>query len=202
MTPRRSNRLGLTYMIGNPVDETPAEIAEGVYLPFTRYKGKTTLGAFEVAITVKIESRQPICESLTITTRDGTPVNAKALRDIPVSELVRSSIDKIGFPFRYEGKKRVKVPTQAAVNKRTVERAKRNPRAEVLPRVVEAYRQALANLDTRDSATQTVADQLHYQRGYVSRLLSEARKMDPPLLGPAKPGRSGEWAGRVTKESS
>jgi hypothetical protein len=82
----------------------------------------------------------------------------------------------------------VEIPTQAAME----ERKKRQPRAEVLPQVVAAYRQALANPSTRSHPTQAVADRMNYARGYVSRLLSEARKMDPPLLGPARPGQAGE----------
>lgn len=180
-------------MIGDWKDQVPAEIADGMYLPFTRYEGFTTLGPLKVTIHVKIVNRRPICERLEVESRDGTPVTASSLRDIPVAAMIRKSLEMFE-PFRLEGGRRVPVPAQRTVDTLANERQGRKSRDELLPRVVEAYRAALASPLTRDRATQAVADQLGYQRGYISRLLSDARKMDPPLLGPAKRGKSGEWA--------
>lgn len=194
MAPRKSPAADLVYMIGDTLDSTPTPIAEGVYLPFTRYKGTTTLGPYEVTITAAIKDRQVTCQELTVKSRDGSPITATSLREIPVAAMLNMSINMFS-PYRVDEEgNQVPVQAQSAVDARAAERGKRTPREEVLPKVVEAYRAALANPRTRDRATQAVADQLGYQRGYISRLLSDARKMDPPLLGPAKRGKSGEWA--------
>jgi hypothetical protein len=56
--------------------------------------------------------------------------------------------------------------------------------------VAREYRRALANPQTRRRATQTVANKLGYERGHITRLLTEARKLG--LLGPARRGQAGE----------
>src|SRR5690349_15436106 len=122
MAPRQRTRTGLCFLIGSPLDETPAEIATGVFLPFTRYEGTTYVDKFEVKFTVRIVKRQPICESIAVRSMDGSPVTAVTLRDIPVSAMVRESIDKLGQPFRIQGDKRVRIATQQAVDARAVER--------------------------------------------------------------------------------
>jgi hypothetical protein len=194
MTPPQMLRAGLRSLVGRALDEVPAEIADGVFMPFSRYEGTTYIDAFEVKFSVRIVKRQAVCDSLNIRSLDGSPVTAVVLRKIPVAAMVSSSIVKMGTPFVLDDGKRVPVATQRAVDARAGERAKRTSREQVLPQVVQAYRAALANPSTRNSATQAVANQLGYQRGYISRLLSEARKMDPPLLGPAQKGKSGEWS--------
>jgi hypothetical protein len=69
-------------------------------------------------------------------------------------------------------------------------RRRQRPRSELLPIVVNEYRRALSNPQTRRRATQTVADKLGYERGHITRLLTEARKLG--LLGPARRGQAGE----------
>jgi hypothetical protein len=196
MTPRRSPKGYEQFMLGTPLDNSPAEIAAGIFVPHTRYEVEATVNGCKVTARVRIVNREPICESLTISSvRNGSPVTASSLRTIPLAGMIRYSLSAVGgFPFSLDGEKRVPIKTQESIEARDAEsRPKRTPRSDVLPRVVEEYKKALANPSTRDSATQTVANHLHYQRGYVSRLLSEARRTDPPMLGPAKAGKSGEW---------
>jgi hypothetical protein len=68
----------------------------------------------------------------------------------------------------------------------------RRPTADVLPKVAQIYRAALASDDEfeREAPTAAVAKRLNYSRGHASRLVSAARKQG--LLGEARRGRSGE----------
>ena len=77
---------------------------------------------------------------------------------------------------------------------------RRRSTVDALPLVAELYKKALESLDSDVAAapTQYVADTLHYSRGHVSRLLSQAR--DAGLLGPAPVGRAGELTTMNAKE--
>jgi hypothetical protein len=60
----------------------------------------------------------------------------------------------------------------------------------LLEQVAAEYRQAIK--DKHRDPRNVVAARLGYTPAHIGRLLVEARKATPPLLGPASPGRAGE----------
>ena len=166
-------------------NKTPAEVAGGVFLPYSEITARVTWGDFVLELTVRIVNRKPVCDVLKISARDGGPrVTAAALREIPLAAVQDRMLEGLGFPYRVIKGENVEIPTNSMIEAR----AKKESRTIVLPRIVEAYRDAIARGST--SPTLDVATQLHYARGYVSRMLSEARREG--LLGPARPGVAGE----------
>lgn len=75
----------------------------------------------------------------------------------------------------------------------------RQARASTRAEVVRAYRRALRDKLRRDRATQEVADELVFSRGYVSLLLSEARRLGE--LPPTARGRGGRPHGDADREN-
>ena len=197
MTPRRSPNGYAGSIVSSPADTDEFEVAPGLFIAHTRWNSQINHRGFMVKFTVRITATGPICESITIEPtremKDGN-VTGEVLRSLPIAAWLTRTIE-LAFPYVKDGDKRVQVATQQLVDRRT-----RQPKSKLLPTVVEAYRRAVADPRTSRAPTAAVAKELGYQRGHISRLLSQARAEG--LLGPAKPGRSGEWAGRVTKESS
>jgi hypothetical protein len=191
MSPRRTNIAQSLSVSSDPIhdvlDATPAEISPGVYLPATRIRATARFGSFTIALVVSIKDRQPICEEMTIS-RGGSPVTASALREIPVASIIEMTmLGVFGRPFKYKGATRVPITAQTVVEARS----ERLPRRVLMPRVVEAYRAAMADPSTRSKPILTVAEKLGgYQPAYISKLVSEARKEG--LLGAAAVGRPGE----------
>jgi hypothetical protein len=60
----------------------------------------------------------------------------------------------------------------------------------LLRKVVDEYKEALKDKDPRPRVT--VGNKLGYTPEHIGRLLVKARRMDPPLLGPAMRGKAGE----------
>lgn len=175
-----------------PLDKNPAEIGPGVFLPQTRYRATLMTDDLEITIEVEVVAGETECRSLNLKARpSGRPakISSGVLRAIPLGTYLTWTLEAAGFPFSVVDGEEVQISTQAAINSR-----KRRPQSELLPIVVNAYREALADRSAaiRAAPTQHVADVLHYERGHISRLLSEARKQG--LLGPAKVGRPGESA--------
>ncbi|MEU8252208.1 hypothetical protein [Nonomuraea sp. NPDC048916] len=161
-----------------------AEIVPGISIPFTSYTSEVHDISSPYRLTLKIEVRDgaPECRQFVITAdADAPPITGVVLRSIPLATYVETTLEKI---TNRRG--------DALEELRAERGRRRQPKSDVLPRVVEAYRLALADPDpvVRKAPTQAVADRLHYQRGHVSRLLSEARRLG--MLGPARRGRAGE----------
>jgi hypothetical protein len=78
---------------------------------------------------------------------------------------------------------------------RPVKRARGSRREDLLRQVADAYREAI---DDGDPAPRTtLATRFGYSPAHIGRLLVAARRErngQPPLLGPAHPGRAGETA--------
>jgi hypothetical protein len=169
------------------------EIAGGIFLPWQRYVSKVDDPEFpyEVVAVVEIEDGQPHCRELRLRAVDGgPPITGSALRSIPLASYLERTLELQWLPYRKQaGTDCVELATSRDVKEG---RRTRRPKDEVLPKVIEEYRRALADPDpaVRRAPTQAVADRLHYERGHVSRLLSEARKLG--LLGSARRGRPGE----------
>jgi hypothetical protein len=184
---------------GEALDDIVTEVADSIYLPFSRTRSRMRFGDYTVELVIRIADRRPECESFRVNaSHEGTAVTAAALRTIPLASLVEQAFVGIGFPFRFDGDKRVPVTTQSVID--GPRSSPRESRDTLLPKVVDAYREALADPNTRSAPTQAVADRLHFARGYVSRLLSEARRMNPPLLGPASAGKPGEEPPKDSKK--
>lgn len=69
-------------------------------------------------------------------------------------------------------------------------RARGEAKAALLARVVEEYKRAVAAKSKQPRVV--VGVKLGYSSQHIGRLLVEARRAVPPLLGPAKPGKAGE----------
>lgn len=156
----------------------------------TRYRSTMNSDPLKITVEVEIVDGQPECRSLKVESlHKGAPltITGATLRGIPLASYLNASLEGTGFPFSVSGEERTAVSTTEMISKR-----KRRPKSEVLPQVVDAYRRALVDKDPsiRAAPTQHVANELHYERGHISRILSEARKQG--LLGPARPGRPGE----------
>lgn len=168
----------------------PAEVSPGVFLPHSRYEATVKIEGYDVRFVVNITSGSAECESFTIAKTHGSksrPITGEVLRSLPIAAWLHRSMEMTGAPFTIVEGERTPMPTQTMI-----ERQHRQPKSVLLPTVVEAYRRAVADPKTAHSPTQAVADQLGYARGHISRLLSQARQTDPPMLGPAVAGRSGE----------
>jgi hypothetical protein len=171
------------------LDARPAEIAHGVYLPSTKVRAEARVSGLKVTLVVEIKDRQPCCAQLTVeSVHQRAPVTGTTLREIPLAAIMDHVISGVfGTPFRFEGPKRVPISTQQSIDARS----DRMPRRVLMPKVVDAYREAMANPATRAKPILTVAEQLGgYQPAYISKLVSEARREG--LLGRARPGIAGE----------
>lgn len=87
------------------------------------------------------------------------------------------------------------ITTSLVGNAKDVERlvqgqVRRRPGREAMERVVDAYKEALADPANRHRPTAEARDKTGYSFGHVSKLVSQARKEG--LLGPARAGRAGE----------
>ncbi len=78
----------------------------------------------------------------------------------------------------------------AGVTRRSGTRARGEAKKLLLERVAEEYRLALAS--GHKQPRKIVAARLGYSVEHIGRLLVEARRTVPPLLGPASPGKAGE----------
>lgn len=143
-----------------------------------------------------------VAESLTVTSRPKCPpVDSKTLRSIPVETYlarVREEAVRHGgllMPVRSRSERAVRmgwVATPDESSRLEQAQGRRRPHQEVLEAVVEAYNEAISHFETRERATVEVAERLGYSRGHVSRLLTEARRPEIGLLGPARRGVAGE----------
>jgi hypothetical protein len=83
--------------------------------------------------------------------------------------------------------------TVAARPRAREHRSRGEERRRLIERVAQTYREAVELGDPRPRTT--IGRQLGYSSGHVGRLLMAARRPqgdDPPLLGPALPGKAGE----------
>lgn len=188
VSPRRAAIPNNWHVNASNTTGEPAEVAEGVYLPFSEVTADARFGDYNLRVGMRIIDRKPVCELFQVAAIPGGPkVSPTTLREIPLAAVLERMLTDLGFPYRLVDGEQISVPTPTVVE----ERASRQPRSTVLPQVVEAYRDAIAR--GSNSPTADVARQLNYARGYVSRLLSDARKAG--MLGAARPGVSGEHHG-------
>jgi hypothetical protein len=197
MTPRRAAR-DLTNVTVSTFGESGGEVelAAGIFLPHRQYVAEVHDPGlpYQLVAKVEIKNGQPECRELILRAPEGGPaITGLALRSITLASYLERSLDA-QFP-----KYRKTEPDEQGINAQLVsdrevtsERRRRQSIEELLPKVVAEYHRALGDEDpsVRHAPTQAVADRLHYQRGHVSRLLSEARKRG--MLGKARPGRPGE----------
>lgn len=193
------------------VRRTAAEIFEGRYLPELkrivprRMSSVTAGGSWPLELTVEtvIEDSQVVVDEVRIRRPAGAPgISTKALRLIPLARIVRSMVDTAAQPARWDdGKLAIEVfgPDDSAIPSAAIQRAMRpevskrshERHVELMRTVAMLYREALAADVPRPR--RHVARQMGYSNSYVGKLLFEARRTDPPLLGAAPGvGRSGE----------
>lgn len=152
----------------------------------------------EVVLLLVVEEGRVVVDEVRVRRLAGAPgVSLQVLRAIPVAAIARHAVRVAALPARYEdGKLVVQVidaegaPSVAQVVEREMPRRRvpgtRGTHREQLEEVAAAYRSATAAGVTHPRAH--VAYELGYSSSHVGKLLHEARRTDPPLLGPA-PGR-------------
>jgi len=153
-----------------------------------------------LTMTVTARKGRLVCGALTLRARpDGPPVTLANVRSVPIESYLRE-VSRYLWESRHPALMRKAEELPGAFDSLSDKDVKvleaghrrRQPTAEVLPKVVAAYRSALSSKDPfdREAPTAAVARQLGYSRGHVARLLTAARREG--LLGPAHRGRSGE----------
>lgn len=158
---------------------------------------------FDIEVTVGAHDGWLVAEKVTVSMRpDGPPVNAQALRATALSLYMQRVHQELQ---RFIGagllKKKVRQNEHAVVYRlpgrdddwqgfAEMRRAVRE--ARITPEIAaEAYKEALASLDPEESRrpTAAAAEKLGVSRGYISGLLSQARKLGIEGLGPGRPER-------------
>ena len=156
-------------------------------------------------LTVGVHRRRLAIEgALILQRRGGSPVTSAGLRLVVLDAYlgaVRKELGALSGAFLLATVKE-RTPRSVSWSPPSVEewlrfedeQRRSLPRRETLHMVAEAYQEALADPDPEvfRKPTAAVAKRLHYSRGHISRLLTEARESKPPLLGPAHTGRAGE----------
>lgn len=155
--------------------------------------------AYLLTLHVAVEAGRPVCEALTVRRRKGGKrVTTAALR-FPLDDYVRGAIAVHPWLSR-EGERRGDrigyIPATGEDRALTF---------LGLDEVIGTYRRMLANPSTRWRATALTADTVHRSRGYVSNLLSRARREG--LLGDDEIGSGGQPAqtrrvGRARRKDS
>jgi hypothetical protein len=165
-----------------------------------------------VTMTVWVSEGRLSCESITVTQRTGgSPVTTDGLR----AATIDAYLDEIrsGLLADRSAQRHVVAPAENPFGPKAIvsdqeweefDRAQRprRPMDELLPRVADAYREALRSpyAEVSKAPTAAVAKKLHYSRGHAARLVTEARKAG--LLDPARPGRPGEVRTEVKRPAT
>jgi hypothetical protein len=147
-----------------------------------------------------------VVQQMVIVQREGgPPVDATGLRRVAIDRYLRRALADlmaeprgllvrlVGPPFEAPGGSTwayTAEPSGADLQRAaTIQRRRQSP-AELLPKVAEAYRAALADPATARRPSLEVARRLFKSRTHAARLVAMAREAG--LLGPATPGRAGE----------
>lgn len=164
-----------------------------------------TSPSWTATIEIVIETGRPVVENVSVHRVDGGPeISSSTLREIPVASIVRNALTVIAIPARSEdGQLRLSMmrvegeeSTESVVgeflnSQRRVPRSKEGHH-ELLMKVASEYRKACADPLIKRPRMH-VATVLNLSSSYIGKLVSEARRTDPPLLNKAPgPGRSGE----------
>ena len=157
-------------------------------------------------LTIDARGGRLAVQQMVIVQRDGgPPVDATGLRRVAIDRYLRRALADlmaeprgllvrvVGPPFGAAGGSTwayTAEPSGADLQRvATIQRRRQSP-AELLPKVAEAYRAALADPATARRPSLEVARRLFKSRTHAARLVAMAREAG--LLGPAIPGRAGE----------
>ena len=164
----------------------------------------------QVSLVLEVEDGRVVVDEVTLRRASGPSgtagITTQSLRSFPLTSIVRQvpkelplaatlgqdgrSIELLGpggTVSRIDGVKQSVTPRSQLPRSKAL-------RARELHRIVEAYRAAL-NDPNIARPRYHVATQLGYSSSYIGKLLNEARRADPPLLGPAPSrGKAGEVA--------
>lgn len=179
-----------------------------------RIEGAATSTAWpgEVVVVVVVEDGRSVIDEVRVRRAGGSAgLSAQELRAIPVATIARHIVRVAALPARYEGGRLVVqvldvdgIPSAAEIIEREAPRRRvpgsRGTHGEQLVEVVTAYRAALAD-PTIAHPRAHVANELGYSSSHVGKLLHEARRATPPLLG-AAPGRGQPGEITTTKETN
>jgi hypothetical protein len=164
-----------------------------------------TSPTWKATIDIVIEAGRPVVENVSVHRVDGGPeISSSTLREVPVASIVRNALTVAAFPARSEdGQLRLSMlPTEGEESTEGVvgeflNSQRRAPRSkeghlELLMKVASEYRKACADPLIKRPRTH-VATVLNLSSSYIGKLVSEARRTDPPLLNNAPgPGKAGE----------
>jgi hypothetical protein len=180
---------------------------EGVAIPaaFTATIDDSRLPCL-LMIDVAMEGLRPVCVRVEATRRAAGPPLTNANMRLPLAQLARQAALLImskatpGKPGSYGLDPFAIFEENSEVGKRLRESSKRAAdHQERLRHVADAYRTFLAAGDP--APRRATANLLGYKESYIGRLLHEARRTTPPLLGQADPGRAIEHPLRKTRKA-
>lgn len=158
---------------------------------------------FDIVVTVGAHDGWLAVEKVTVSKRpDGPPVNAQALRATALSVYMQRITQELQrfIGAGLLGKKvsqsehatTFRLPALADDWQGFAEMRRAVREARITPEIAaEAYKEALASLDPEENRrpTAAAAEKLGVSRGYISGLLSQARKQGIEGLGPGRPER-------------
>jgi hypothetical protein len=155
-------------------------------------------GPFALTLEVAFQDGRPICERLEASRLQGGAPLTNALARFPIRDLMLEAASQVlneaGNELTMDALLAGPSPSRSGIDEvlrhmRAGERRAKS-HSELLKRVVTTYRRFI---EAGDQAPRTAtAKELQLKATYVGRLLHEARRTKPPLLGPAEPGRAGE----------
>jgi hypothetical protein len=154
-----------------------------------------------------LDGRLAVREAVISRREEGPPVDAIGLRRVAIDRYLRRVLDEMTAKLPSPAVRVVSPPWEAPGGSTwqyqappgeadlqrfaTIQRHRQSP-AELLPKVAEVYRAALADPATARRPSLEVARRLFKSRTHAARLVAMAREAG--LLGPAIPGRAGEGA--------
>jgi hypothetical protein len=163
-----------------------------------------------MTLVVRAQEGKLVCGEATIRQRlDGPPVTGAVLRSVVVDSYLRLIRQGLSEPARFGGMVLIREvattsesriyepPSQEDLVALSRTEHRRTSLDEMLPRVANAYREALADPVDAFAPTLSVARRLYVSRGHAARLVSQARKAG--LLGPARRGIAGEVLRETTE---
>ena len=154
---------------------------------------------YDLQLEIDVVHGHPVCTVCTIQQRDGgPPVMRSGLAALPLDRLIRRAVKEAAIDPEAESLLAgLPVDRTAALEKGLVPRRGRRGNPDAQRQLIETVAAMYRDLTGRGvkKPKPQIARALGYSPSYIGALVGEARKTNPPLLGPAhNDGRAGEAA--------
>jgi hypothetical protein len=189
---------GLAYVKG----------ADGVLYPVgIKFRTDDASLPYIVTVEVRVLSGKPVCKALEAVQRaGGQPVTRRGLNALPVDAIMRTALSQYSAQLEPSAAD-VKTLRRSTTAERDGIEARLRPargrrgdeaaRLALIRQVADMYRELVANGVLHPKPV--IASRLGYSQSYIGSLVAKARRMKPPMLGAAEPGRAGD---KQTKRSA